>query len=400
MKDYIEYFDFNDKLKKTTLAMAGVGILTLLLGIFTLPGERIWTNFYINGFFFFAISITGTFFLAVQYAAESGWPVVVKRPLEAMSMYLPVGSIFLLLVFLGGTFHVHHIFHWMDPEVMNPDSSHYDEIIAGKAGYLNQPFFWVRTLLYLGVWIWFTLQFRKNSLAEDTLGGTSLHFKNMRNAAIFLVFFGFTSSTASWDWIMSIDTHWFSTLFGWYVFSGMWCSGMIFLIMLTMYMKSKGYMTYVNDSHVHDMGKWVFATSFLWSYLFFSQFMLIWYSNIPEEVTYFLVRIADYPVYYWGMFAVNFIVPMLLLMDRDMKRNPKVLLTVGAIIFIGHWVDVYMMITPGVMQDRGEIGLYEVGMFIGFLGLFLFMVFKHLAKAPLLPKNHPYVEESLHHEIH
>jgi hypothetical protein len=396
----IQHFDFTDKMKKATMAMIALGVLTFVFGLIGLSGERIWSNLYINGFFFFGISIIGTFFLAVQYAAESGWPTVVKRQMEAMSMYVPVGSIFLIIVFLGGTFHLNHIFHWMDPEVVNPDSPHFDRVIAGKSGYLNQPFFWIRTLLYLGVWYYFTMQFRKNSIAEDTIGGTDIHFKNVRNAAIFLVFFGFTSSTASWDWLMSIDTHWFSTLYGWYVFSGMWCSSMIFLIMLTLWLKSKGYMSYVNESHIHDLGKWVFATSFLWSYLFFSQFMLIWYSNIPEEVTYFLVRIQDYTFIYWGMFAINFIVPMLLLMDRDMKRNPKMIAFVGSIIFVGHWLDVYMLITPGTMQDRGELGLYEVGMFIGFLGLFLYVVLNALTKASLLPKNHPYVQESLHHEIH
>src|SRR5690606_5969387 len=181
-----------------------------------------------------------------------------------------------------------------DPELYDPNSPHYDKIIAGKEAYLNQPFFWARTLVYLGVWTWFTMRFRKRSLLEDEVGGTDIHFKNVRDAAIFLVFFGFTSSTAAWDWIMSIDTHWFSTLFGWYVFSGMWISGMVVVTLLALYLRDKGLLPNLNDSHVHDLGKWVFAISFLWTYLFFSQFMLIWYSNIPEEVTYFEARIDHY----------------------------------------------------------------------------------------------------------
>ena len=156
----------------------------------------------------------------------------------------------------------------------------------------------------------------------------------------------------------------------------------------------------VNASHIHDLGKWVFGVSFLWSYLLFSQFMLIWYSNIPEEVTYFQVRFEEFKILYWGMFIVNFTFPMIALMDRDKKRNYGFLTTVGVLIFMGHWVDTYMLVTPATMKTHSHLNLFEIGLALGFLGLFLFVVLNTLTKAPLMAKNHPFYEESKHHEIH
>ncbi|MFP5469974.1 MAG: quinol:cytochrome C oxidoreductase [Bacteroidia bacterium] len=361
--------------------------------------KRFWSNLMVNGFFFFGISLGALFFLALIYATETGWAVVVKRLFEAVMMALPFGAIILLIVFATGSLHLHHIFHWMDSDLYVEGGEHYDALIAGKAAYLNQPFFWFRTLVYLAVFILFARGFRKRSILEDEVGGTDIHFMNYRKGATFLVLFAVFSTTLAWDWIMSIDTHWFSTLFGWYTFSGIWISGMLTVLFLALYLRRKGLMPNINDSHIHDLGKWVFAVSFLWSYLWFSQFMLIWYSNIPEETTYFITRIEEYRWLFFGVFAVNFILPMLFLMSRESKRAYGVLTTVGAIIFIGHWLDVFLMIMPGTVFGHWTIGLLEIGMFMMFFGAFVFIVLTNLSKAPLMPKHHPYLEESLHHEI-
>lgn len=358
--------------------------------------KRFWSNLLVNSFFFFGISLGALFFIGLQYATESGWAVTMKRVKEAVMSYLPVGAITLLIVFIAGSLHWHNIYHWMVEGVSTPGHEKYDSIIAGKSAYLNQPFFYVRALVYLATFILFARFFRKQSLLEDQVGGTDIHFKNYRRGALFLVFFAVFSSTLAWDWIMSIDTHWFSTLFGWYTFSGIWVSATIFILMLIIYLKSRGYLDFVNDSHIHDMGKWMFAISFLWSYLFFSQFLLIWYSDIPEEVTYFMARFEHYPTIYWGMFIVNFIAPMIFLMSREAKKNPIFLITVGSLIFIGHWVDAFIMVMPGTVFSHWQIGFLEIGMFIMFLGLIIFWTFRALTKAPLLVKNHPYLDESLH----
>jgi hypothetical protein len=394
-------FIFSKKAKITFSILMLIGVIAMIFGFMGDDSDhhnRFWANIFINGFFFFAISVGALFFLALQYATEASYMVVLKRVIEGTSQFIYVGAAILVVFFLAGTFHWHHIYHWMDPEVFNPDSDHYDAIIAGKAAYLNQPFFWLRTILYLGVWCYFAHLFRKRSLKEDELGGTKIHFKNITAAAIFLVFFAFTSSTASWDWIMSIDTHWFSTLFGWYVFSGIWVSAMIFLVLVTIYLKGKGYLPAVNKSHIHDLGKWMFAISFLWTYLWFSQFMLIWYSNIPEEVTYYLTRIEHFKGLFFGIFFMNFLFPMVVLMARDAKRSIGYLIVIGVIIFIGHWFDVYLMVIPGSLGHI-EFGFMEIGMFLGFLGLFLFVVFNAFTKAPMMVKNHPYLEESKHLHI-
>jgi hypothetical protein len=216
---------------------------------------------------------------------------------------------------------------------------------------------------------------------------------------MFLVFFAVFSSTSSWDWLMSIDVHWFSTLYGWYTFAGMWCSTMVVLVLTTLYLKKLGYLQKVNDSHIHDLGKWTFATSFLWSYLWFSQFMLIWYANIGEEVAYYMTRIANFKVLYFSMFIINFAFPMLILMSRDAKRNAGILTFVGMVILTGHWLDVYIMVSAGTLGANARIGALEIGMALLMLGFFAYTVLKNLTKSPLTPVNHPFLDESIHHEI-
>jgi hypothetical protein len=395
-------YQLSSRAKMITFILMGIGLLAMILGFVnddTAHHGRFWSNMLINGFFFFAISLGALFFLALQYVTEAAWSVALKRIFEGIIGFLPIGMVILIVVFASGTFHLHHLYHWMDPEVYNPESNHYDAIIAGKSAYLNQPFFWIRTLVYMAVFFIYAKFVRKHSLLEDQLGGTATHYKVMGKSAVFMILFAVFSSTLSWDWIMSIDTHWFSTLFGWYVFSGMWVSALIMAVLLVVYLKGKGLLEMINESHVHDLGKWMFAVSFLWSYLWFSQFMLIWYSDLGEEVIYFQQRIEHYKVLFFMTFFINFAFPMLILMSRDTKRNVIYLLPVAGIILIGHWLDVYMMVTPGVLGNHAHIGFTEIGMFLGFLGLFIFTVLKTLSKTPLMVKNHPYLEESKHFNI-
>ncbi|HNE80146.1 MAG TPA: quinol:cytochrome C oxidoreductase, partial [Flavobacteriales bacterium] len=300
--------------------------------------------------------------------------------------------------------HLNHIWHWMDHRVYDPaDLEHYDPIIAGKSAYLNAPFFWLRVVLFMGTFIFAANWFRKQSLKMDQLTGDDLrtqHLLTYRRSALFLVFFAVFSSVLSWDWLMSIDTHWFSTLYGWYIFAGMWCTAMVTGVIVVLYLKSKGYLPQVNNNHIHDMGKWVFATSFLWSYLWFSQFMLYWYADIPEEVAYAAVRIEHHPGLMWGMFFINFAVPMVLLMSRDAKRNPRFLIGVGTVILIGHWLNVCQLVLPGALGENfHQVGALEAGLGLFFLGLFVLIVLRTLTKAPLTVVNSPYLEESVHHSI-
>ncbi len=393
-------FKIAKKAKVFTMSLIVIGVLFTAIGIALNMGDtnfkqRIIANGLIDSYFFFSIGLGALFFLALQYATETGWYAAVKRVIEAVAGFIPYGIGMMVLVMLALTItDGAHIYTWMDPETVA-----HDELIQGKAAYLNKGFFWIRTVVYLATYYIFWVGFRKRSLKEDIEGGTEIHFKNYRKGAHFLVFFAVFSSTSSWDWIMSIDVHWFSTLFGWYTFAGMWVSTMVVLVTLTLYLKKLGYLPKVNDSHIHDLGKWTFATSFLWSYLWFSQFMLIWYANIGEEVTYYIMRIENFKILYFSMFFINFAFPMLLLMSREAKRHSGILTMVGVIILIGHWLDAYIMVVGGSMGATAEIGFLEIGMALAFAGLFIRIILVNLTKAPLSPVNHPFLDESVHHEI-
>jgi hypothetical protein len=326
-----------------------------------------------------------------------------------MFSFIPIGLAVILVILLAGQMHWHHLYHWMDSSVYDPNSPNFDKLIANKAVYFGA-FFWVRILIYLAGFILFARAFRKWSLQEDEAPSTELHLKQYRRGALFLVYFAVFSTTIAWDLLMSIDTHWFSTMYSWYIFAGMWVTCMIFATLLIIWLKGKGYFTKVNDSHIHDMGKWMFAISMLWSYLWFCQFMLIWYSDIPEEVTYFQTRYENYMGMMWFVFFANFAIPFYVLIARDAKRNIKFLQRVGAIILVTHFLDIWMAVVPGTNHGH-EFGhhpgfgakllswSFTFGMFLGFLGLFIFVVMKALSKARLVPINHPYLNESENHHI-
>jgi len=359
-----------------------------------------WSNLLVNSFWALALGLGALFFMAVQYAAQVGWSVVILRVLEAMSSFIWVPGLVILIIILTGWGHIggNHVYHWMAEGIMDPDSPNYDSIIAGKQGYLNGLFFTIRAIIYLVGWVGAAYMIRKMSLRSDQAGvDYQANWKKMRNlGAGFLVFFAVTSSTSAWDWVMSIDTHWFSTLFGWYVFATMFVSALTALMMIVMYLKKKGYLPEVNKSHIQDIAKFMFAFSIFWTYLWFSQFMLIWYSNIPEEVTYYMARFGEYKGLFFTMLVMNFLFPILVLMSRDSKRNFGFIFTAGIVILFGHWLDIFIMIMPGTVGSHWTLGLVQLGTMLGFVGLFILVVFRALSKAPLMPKNHPMYVESTH----
>ena len=348
--------------------------------------NRPYAALYVAAFFFMMISLGVLAFYAIQYASQAGWSPVLFRVMESITYYLLPGAIIVLLIAIIGD---KHIFIWMDPEVVA-----HDEIIQGKASWLNKNAFILRGLIYIGGWSLYRYFSRKFSLAQDNAKDNKNFKRNFQLSAGFLVFFIYTESMMSWDWIMSVDPHWFSTLFGWYVFASMVVSGVTVIALITIYLKTKGLMKYVNDSHLHDLAKFMFGFSVFWAYLWFSQFMLIWYANIPEEVTYFVTRIEMYPIPFFTMFCLNFIFPFLVLMNSDYKRVPIFIIMAGVIILIGHYMDVYMMIMPATVIDRYGFGIAEFSSILIFLGLFLLLVFYSLSKEELLAKGNPMIKES------
>jgi len=237
---------------------------------------------------------------------------------------------------------------------------------------------------------------RKLTLAQDNAEGNDIsnYTKLFKRSAAFLVFFLVTESMMSWDWIMSLDPHWFSTLFGWYVFAGMMVSAITTIALIAVYLKGKGYLEFVNDSHMHDLAKFMFGFSIFWTYLWFSQFMLIWYADIPEEVTYFATRFNDYKLPFLGMLALNFVFPLLVLMNSDFKRVNWFIVSTGIIILIGHYIDVFVMIMPATVGEEWSFGISELSSVLLFAGVFIYVVFNALTKAPLLAKGSPFTKES------
>ncbi|WP_109435619.1 MULTISPECIES: quinol:cytochrome C oxidoreductase [Aquimarina] len=351
-----------------------------------------WASLYVAAFFFFMIALGVLAFYAIQFAAQAGWSPVLFRVMEAITAYLVPGGIILFVILALSGFHVNHLFVWADPKVVE-----HDALIQGKSGWLNGTGFIIRAAIFLGGWLLYRhFAVKYSRLQDEDATGNKWYKKSFKISAGFLVFFIYTESMMSWDWIMSFDPHWFSTLFGWYVFASLFVSGITTIALITIYLKSKGYMEFVNNSHIHDLAKFMFGISIFWTYLWFSQFMLIWYSNIPEEVTYFITRIEDYKLPFFGMLAMNFIFPLLVLMNSDFKRVNWFVVMAGIVILCGHYIDVYNMVMPATVGESWFIGVSEISAVLLFLGLFLFVVFRALTKAPLLAKGNPYIEESKH----
>lgn len=396
--------------------MIAIGVVMLIAGVIFMAigggaghgeahdvvtwSQRLFVNLWLNNVYFTGIAAIGVFIVAVHYVAYGGWYVLIKRIPEALAYYLPIGGIIMLLVFILGR---HDIFHWTHEGLYEIGSPEYDPVLAGKQSFLNSPFFVIRMVIYIGLWILFARLLRRNSINEDMYGGTTYYDKNIVLSGAFLVIYGISSSTSAWDWVMSMEPHWFSTMFGWYVFSSWFVSGLAATTLAVVILKQKGYLHMVNANHLHDLGKFVFAFSIFWTYIWFSQFLLYWYANIPEEALYFIERLGGNEGHYKWLFFVNLIInfafPFLVLMTRDAKRQMIMLKIVTIAVLVGHWLDFYMMMMPGTLRTGAGFGLIEFGAALVFLGIFLLAFTRGLTKASLVPVNHPFLEESVHHHV-
>ncbi|MES2730349.1 MAG: quinol:cytochrome C oxidoreductase [Bacteroidota bacterium] len=425
--DVTEQFEFTSGARNKALAALGIGIVLLIAGSFLVTSgsgheaahgvtthgnaaeggahafhwtQRLWANLWLNNIWFAGIALIGVFFVAFNYVAYAGWSSAIIRVPLSFGNYLPIAGILTLAIFLLGH---HDLFHWTHSELFDPASKEFDKIIAGKAFWLNLPFFISRLVIYFVLWFVVFSLIKKTSLEEDVHGGTSYWHKNTVYGAVFIIVFAVSSSTAAWDWVMSIDPHWFSTLFGWYVFASWFVSGLATITLVVVLLKDNGYLKIVNHNHLHDLGKFIFAFSIFWSYLWIAQFLLIYYANLPEEGIYFLERLEGHGGIYRPLFFINvglnFFFPFLLLMTREAKRHSIFLKIVCVGVLSGHWIDFYLMIMPGTVGPHGGFGAMEVGAFLFYAGLFALVIGTYLSKSLLIAKNHPMLEESIHHNI-
>ena len=360
---------------------------------------RLWANILMNGYYFLLFAVGGLFFIAVNYVANAGWATMIKRIPEAMSSFVIVGLIAVMTVVYMAKGDIYHWLEYFSHGFTEADSS-YDKILESKAWLLNNNFMFFILPFIILVWIGFRWKLRSNSTKEDATGGLSYFRNSTRWSAAFVFIFAFSFSAVAWVLIMSIDAHWYSTMFSVYNFAVAFVTGLTVMMMFLLYLKSRGYMEMVSDEVVHDLGKFMFAFSIFWGYIFLGQWLLIWYANIPEEVVYFNARFRDgYDTLFYINIIMCFVLPFLILMMRNAKRSPIVLTIAGSVILVGHWVDVYLMVMPGTVGAQGGLGLLEIGTTVAFAGLFIFVVLYSLSRANLYPSNHPYLLESANHDV-
>ncbi len=401
-------FTVPKRFQTISMALMAFGLLSII-GLWVTSGSsndpkeqaRFWASLLQNSVFFLLVVNASMFFICITTLAWGGWQMAFRRVPEAISAVVPVigvicGAILLAIVFGDN----HTIYHWTDAEhVMH------DPILSHKKGFLNKPFFAIATVITILGWSLLGYKMRQLSRKLDNEPIATLEerkkyiFNNTVWAALFIVLFSLTvMSSIPWLWLMSIDAHWYSTMYSWYTFASTFVSGIALIALFVIFLKNNDYLEYVNNEHLHDLGKFMFAFSVFWTYLWFSQFMLIWYANIPEETIYFQPRAHGiYKGIFWLMFIINFIAPLLILMTRSAKRNYGTVALMAVLIIFGHWLDFYQMVFPAVSPGKVPNIIYDLGIALGFVGLIMFVTGRALTKAPLLARNHPFVKESLIH---
>jgi hypothetical protein len=342
-------------------------------------------------FFWLIVALFGVFFIAVGYLANAGWYVYVKRILENYYRFLPIGGLMILAIFfIFGK----DIYEWYALE------EGVDALIDHKRGFLNVVFVIITAVFIVGIWTFMGHLLKKASLSEENEGGLTWYQKSMRYSAIFMPIFALGFVTCAFIWLMSIDAHWFSTIYGVYCFAGLFVSGMTITMFIASHMHEKGFMPRLTGDHMHDMGKFMFAFSVFWAYIWVSQYLLIWYANIPEETVYYYQRLENYQLLFALNVVINFVFPFIALMTRKAKREIASIRSVGRVMLAGRFLDIYLLIAPGVLGAEGGFGtmLMMFGAFLLMGGIFLFVVFKGFEDAPMEATKHPYFEESIHHD--
>lgn len=369
------------------LGLVVVGVLTFLTGL-KVDADRAWHNYLLNYFYWFSLSISGLFFIALCTVTTSVWASPLKRVPESLTGFLPVALVLFLILFFGR----HHLYEWTHHETMVSDP-----ILSGKRAYLNLPFFLIRNLLFFGLWIGSAFYFVKNSLRQDQTGAVALTFQNKKWAAPFLVLFGLSFTVATFDLLMSLEPHWFSTIFGVYCFAGLFESGMAITILFVLALRRQGaFRNIINENHLHDLGKLMFAFCVFWAYIAFSQYMLIWYANLPEETPYLIRRTEGSwtPIALALLFG-KFIIPFFLLLSRAAKRKASYLAFVAVWVLVAQYFDIYWLVFP--MIGKPVLGWMELGIFLGFLGLFILSVTAVLQRIPPVAMKDPWLLEGLNY---
>ncbi len=384
------HYTIPKNLKLVSVALIIVGAIIITYAFITQP-SRAWANLLLNNYYFLSLAIGASFFFAIQYITQSGWSSMFKRVPEAMMAYIPYAGIIMLMLYFG----MHDLYHWTHPEVVDSDV-----LIQHKTPYLNTPFFLIRLVFVFIVWTIMTQLLKRASQAEDKNGGLKYFERSEFLSKVYIFLLAITFSFATFDWIMSIDVHWFSTIFSLKNFVAAFYHGAVVITLIVILLNEKGYFPQLNKSHLLDFSRYIFILAIIWGYFTFSQFMIIWYGNIPEETEYYAHRWENgFEFIFYSNFTINWFIPFVLLLSQAINKNIKALKAICILLLVGQYLDLYEQIFPGVMH-YAVFGIVEIGFFLGFAGLFTFITTKALASSPLIPMNHPYLEESIHHHVH
>ncbi len=377
--------------KTATMAAAALGICAFLIGVFKFQ-DRAWPAFLLAFFYFACLALGGLFFSALQSVTKAGWSASVRRIAESLTAFIPfiiVGGVILV-------FGLKYLYPWADSELVANDA-----LLQTKKGYLNLPFFLIR-IFGFGLLMWlFRHQIVGRSISQDKSGDSTLTQAALPWSIAFLLVFSLGFSLFSVDLLMSLLPHWYSTIWGVYCFSGLIQTTFAFMILLTYAVKKSGAVKgYINEEHIHDLAKFLKGFTVFWAYIAFSQYMLIWYANIPEETEFFLLRAQN------GWFAVSmallvfrFIIPFLILLPRGSKRSEGTLTAVCYGVLVMQFVDLYWMIYPNFNENHVTFGILEILIFAGVAGVFMLTVFRFFEKNSPVAVKDPRMHEALSHHV-
>lgn len=368
-----------------------LGVTLLALGLFK-DRDRTW-HAYLTAFMYWTnLALGGLFFSAIQHVTKAGWSVNVRRIAESFTAFLPIAAVGAVGLLLGSK----NLYIWLDEKTVAGDA-----ILSGKSAYLNGTFFVIRVVVFFGLWLFFSRMIIGNSLKQDQDGDSKWTLRNVPTSIAFLLVFALSYSLFSVDTLMSLQPHWFSTIWGVYNFAGLFQSFLAMFIIFVVYAMKKGWLRgLVSEDHLHDLGKFLKAFTVFMAYIGFSQFLLIWYANLPEETIFYLARSNGWwMAITFSLLILKFAVPFLLLLPRWAKRTPNHLVMVSCIVLVMQYVDIHWMVYPNLDAYTPLFGWQEIGTFALFGGLFLWSVTSFLSKNKLVPVRDPRIDESMHHHV-
>ncbi len=385
-------FPTDSSVIKRTLAVGVICLLITLAG-YVLDSKQFYFSYLTSFAFFTGLSIISLFFVMLQHITRSTWSVVMRRIPEVISSNIWIWSLFVIPVIIGS----HDLYHWTHTELMDPANPEFDHILASKTWYLNMPFFIARQVIYFAIWGYLGWKVYQNSLAIERTGDWGYDTAQRKFSAPGILLFALTCAFAAFDWLMSLDPHWFSTMFGVYYFAMNYQAFFPAMILFTLYLHRRGLLTNtITLSHINDMGKLTFGFTVFYAYIAFSQFFLIYYANLPEETLWYYHRFEGSWMYVsYALLICRFVIPFIVLLPMNNKRNLGLLRFMSIWILVMHFIEMYWIVMPTMHHHGVVLNWMDVTAFLGLGGIFLHLFFSRFSKNAMIPANDPKLAESL-----